>query len=109
VLIALIGVALFSACTSPSKKVDDAQDEVTEAQEDLIKAKDDYNLSRIINIIGIDKLIKELTLSCSIIAIKHLEFSLKLVLGITNISNLLSTRVSKSPTILRFLLFLPEI
>jgi fatty acid desaturase len=39
VLIAWIGVALFSACTSPSKKVEDVQDEVTEAQEDLIKAK----------------------------------------------------------------------
>jgi hypothetical protein len=40
-----------------------------------------YNLRRITNSIGIDKLIKEFILSFSIIAIKHLKHNLKLVLG----------------------------
>lgn len=41
-LITVIGVTLLAACTSPSKKVDKAEDEVNEAQEELTRAQDDY-------------------------------------------------------------------
>lgn len=42
VLAALIGVALIVGCNSPTKKLDRAQNEVSEARAELKKAQDDY-------------------------------------------------------------------